>query len=142
LPLLGGATIGGRKGSDQDQILNLADSSNHLLALVQNSKFALDKTTFCDLHRIVARNDALEWGAFRGEGDEVHFTSDVALGEKGRYTPLPTIAGAPQLNRVFAAGAHALIEQVPMHSNAAVRSSCSARCSGFSSTATSVRRAS
>ncbi|MGA3248511.1 MAG: cell filamentation protein Fic, partial [Paraburkholderia sp.] len=74
-------------------------------------RFALDKVTFCDLHRIVARNEALEWGVFRGEGEETHYTPD-ALGEKGRYTPLPTIAGAPELNRVFAAGTHALTEHV------------------------------
>jgi prophage maintenance system killer protein len=34
------------------------------------------------------------------------------LGEAGRYTPLPTLPGAPELNRVFAAGTRALAEQV------------------------------
>ncbi len=111
--LLDGVTIGGRKVSDLEQILNLVDSSKHLLALVQHGAFALDKTTFCDIHRIVARNEALEWGLFRGEGDEIHYTPDVGLGEKGRYTPLPTVAGATELNRVFAAGTQALLNQVP-----------------------------
>jgi Fic family protein len=110
--LLDGVTVGGRKISDQEQILNLADSSKHLLSLVQRERFALDKVTFCDLHRIVARNEALEWGVFRGEGEETRYTPDVALGERGRYTPLPTLAGAAELNRVFAAGACALTEQV------------------------------
>jgi hypothetical protein len=109
--LLDGVTVGGRKISDQEQILNLADSSKYLLSLVQRERFALDKVTFCDLHRIVALNEVLEWGVFRGEGEETHYTPD-ALGEKGRYTPLPTIAGAPELNRVFAAGTHALTEHV------------------------------
>jgi Fic family protein len=111
--LLDGITVGGRKISDQEQILNLVESSKRLLALLQNDRFALDKTTFCDLHRLVARNEALEWGVFRGEGEETHYTPDVALGEAGRYTPLPTLPGAPELNRVFSAGTHALIEQVP-----------------------------
>ncbi|SEI86135.1 Fic family protein [Paraburkholderia diazotrophica] len=111
--LLDGVTVGGRKVSDQEQVLNLAESSKHLLSLVQNGRFALDKLTFCNLHRIVARNEALEWGVFRGEGEEVHYTPDVGLGEKGRYTPLPTVPGAPELNRVFAAGTRALVEQVP-----------------------------
>jgi len=34
----------------------------------------------------------------------------VSLGEFGRYTPLPTIAGAPELNRVFTNGVNALNE--------------------------------
>lgn len=111
--LLDGVTVGGRKISDQEQILNLADSSKYLLSLVQRERFTLDKVTFCDLHRIVARNEALEWGVFRGEGEETHYTPpDVALGEKGRYTPLPTAASAPELDRVFAAGTRALTEQV------------------------------
>ncbi|MFP3568275.1 Fic family protein [Paraburkholderia sp. SIMBA_030] len=110
--LLDGVTVGGRKISDQEQVLNLAESSKRLLAIVQNGSFALDKATFCDLHRLVARNEALEWGVFRGEGDETRYTPDVALGEAGRYTPLPTVAGAPELNRVFAAGTRALTDQV------------------------------
>jgi hypothetical protein len=64
------------------------------------------------LHRLVARNEALEWGVFRGEGEETRYTPDVALGEAGRHTPLPTLPGAPELNRVFAAGTRALTEQV------------------------------
>ncbi|MGF6956807.1 Fic family protein [Paraburkholderia youngii] len=110
--LLDGVTVGGRKISDQEQILNLAESSKRLLAIVQNGQFALDKATFCDLHRLVARNEALEWGVFRGEGEEMRYTPDVALGEAGRYTPLPTVPGAPELNRVFGAGVRALSEEV------------------------------
>jgi hypothetical protein len=93
--LLDGVTVGGRKISDQEQVLNLADSSKHLLAIVQNGLFALDKTTFCDLHRLVARNEALEWGVFRGEGEETRYTPDVALGEAGRHTPSTDVPGAP-----------------------------------------------
>jgi len=37
----------------------------------------------------------------------------VSLGAHGRYTPLPTLAGAPELNRVFQAGVEALQTQVP-----------------------------
>ncbi|MGF6465726.1 Fic family protein [Paraburkholderia youngii] len=110
--LLDGVTVGGRKISDQEQILNLAESSKRLLVIVQNGQFALDKATFCDLHRLVARNEALEWGVFRGEGEEMRYTPDVALGEAGRYTPLPTVPGAPELNRIFGAGVRALREEV------------------------------
>jgi len=54
--LLDGITVGGRKISDQEQVLNLAVSSKHLLATVKACKFTLNKATFTDLHRLVARN--------------------------------------------------------------------------------------
>jgi Fic family protein len=110
--LLDGVSVGGRKISDQEQVLNLAESSKHLLALVKTSKFSLDKATFTELHGIVARNEALEWSHFRGEGKEISYTPDVALGEQGRYTPLPTLTGAPDLNRVFLQGVEELNNQV------------------------------
>ena len=110
--LLDGITVGGRKISDQEQVLNLAESSKHLLALVKARKFTLNKLTFTELHALVARNEALEWGNFRGEGTERNYTPDVALGEQGRYTPLPTVEGAPELNRVFEDGLAALQKEV------------------------------
>lgn len=106
--LLDGVTIGGHKISDQEQVLNLAASSKHLLALVKGGRFALTKATFTEFHSLVARNEALEWGVFRGEGPETNYTPDVGLGEYGRYTPLPTVAGAPELNRIFTEGLAAL----------------------------------
>ncbi len=110
--LLDGVTVGGRKVTDQEQVLNLAESSRRLLALVKAGRFALDKLTFAQLHGLVARNEALEWGHFRGEGQETNYTPDVGLGEHGRYTPLPTMSGAPELNRVFATGLQALQKEV------------------------------
>lgn len=81
--LLDGVTIGGRQISDQEQVLNLAKSSKHLLALVKAGKFSMDKATFTELHSLVARNEALEWGHFR------------------------------DLNRVFSGGLQALQDEVP-----------------------------
>jgi Fic family protein len=106
--LLEGITIGGRKISDQEQILNLAESAKRLLSMVKTRQFALSKPVFTELNGIVARNEALEWGVFRGEGEEKHYTPDVGLGEQGRYTPLPTLPDAPELNRVFHEGTAAL----------------------------------
>lgn len=117
--ILDGITVGGRKLTDQEQILNLAESSRRLLALVKSGAFALDKATFCELHAIVARNEALEWGHFRGEGREANYTPDVALGERGVYTPLATVAGAPELNRVFQDGVAAQAECAPFEKGAA-----------------------
>src|SRR6202023_1318364 len=65
--LLEGVTVGGRKLSDQEQILNLADSSRYLVELVKQGQFRLDKDIFCSLHARVARNEALEWEYFRAE---------------------------------------------------------------------------
>jgi hypothetical protein len=42
--LLDGVTVGGRKISDQEQVLNLAESSKRLLAIAQNGQFALDSS--------------------------------------------------------------------------------------------------
>ena len=111
--LLEGVTVGGRKLSDQEQILNLGESSKYLVELVKQRAFKLDKSTFCSLHARVARNEALEWGHFRGEGPEIQYTPDVALGERGRFTPLATEPGAVRLNAVFASGIRLLEEHVP-----------------------------
>jgi hypothetical protein len=111
--LLEGITVGGRKLSDQEQILNLAESSKCLMSMVGGGEFSLDKPTFCRLQGMVARNEALEWGHFRGEGPETAYTPDVSLGQRGRLTPLPTLPGAVQLNRVFADGVRCLERDVP-----------------------------
>lgn len=110
--VLDGITVGGRKISDQEQVLNLAASSKHLLSLVKFNQFALDKITFTKLHDLVARDEALEWGHFRGEGNETGYTPDVGLGDLGKYTPLATLAGAPELNRIFDEGLKALKAEV------------------------------
>lgn len=111
--LLDGVTIGGRRISDQEQVLNLAESSKRLLKMVKQTQFALSKPVFIELNGIVARKEALEWGVFRGEGEETNYTPDVGLGARGRYTPLPTLPGAPELNRVFNEGAACLQECEP-----------------------------
>ncbi|KXU36149.1 cell filamentation protein Fic [Ventosimonas gracilis] len=110
--LLDGVTVGGHKLFDQEQILNLAESSKTLLGLVKTKKFALNKNTFCTLHGQVAKNEALEWGLFRGEGQEINFSPMVSLGEKGVYTPMPTEKDAINLNKKFASGLHALNQEV------------------------------
>lgn len=102
--LLDGVTVGGHKLSDAEQVTNLADSGKKLIELVKTGKFDLNKETIILLHSIVARNEALEWGVFRGEGEETGYTPYVALGELGEHHPLPTKAGAPLLNQVYAEG--------------------------------------
>jgi len=81
--LLDGVTVSGRKLSDQEQILNLAQSSRHLLDMVRRREFHLGKGTFCALHALV-------------------------VGEPGRHAPPPTEPGAEPLDAIFSTGLAAL----------------------------------
>jgi hypothetical protein len=58
--------------------------------------------------RPCARNEALEWGHFRGEGVETQFTPDVAWGERGRFTPLATEPRAVRLEGIDAVSSPAV----------------------------------
>ena len=66
--LLEGITVGGHKVEDEQQVLNQAASWKFLLEKVSLKQFALNKEMFCELHRLVAREEALAWGVFR-DGD-------------------------------------------------------------------------
>ncbi len=66
--LLEGITIGGHKIEEQQQVLNQSKSLNLLLQMVKQQQFALNKSTFCQLHQLVAFEEALEWGCFRTGG--------------------------------------------------------------------------
>ena len=111
--LIDGITVGGHKIYDEEQILNLIESSRRLISLVKSKKFALTKTIFVELNGIIARNESLEWGVFRGEGEETHYTPEVGLGRYGRHTPHATEKGAPYLNRLFEEGVVVLERRPP-----------------------------
>lgn len=106
--ILDGITVGGHKLSDQDQVRNLAESTKKLLHLVKTNTFKLDKDTFTALHSILAREEAFEWGHFRGEGNEKHYTPHVGLGAEEDYIPPATQDGAPVLNKIFSEGVEQL----------------------------------
>lgn len=63
--LLEGVTVGGHRVEDARQVMNQAASWQELLRRVESGRFALDSPTFCALHALVAREEAVEWGAFR-----------------------------------------------------------------------------
>ena len=63
--LLEGVTVGGHRLADERQVLNQAASWRELLVRVESRSFAVDRRTFCELHGLVAREEALEWGEFR-----------------------------------------------------------------------------
>ena len=102
--LLDGVTVGGRRITDERQVLNLADAANDLFAMVRNGKFRLNSETSHRLHAQVAREEALEWGNFRGEGKESCLTPDVALGDSRTHTPPSTMPGALNLIELFTGG--------------------------------------
>lgn len=106
--LLNGKTIDGRRAADQEQVLRLGEASKYLVLLVKGGHFQFDKPTFCSLNNITVSNEALEWGHFRGEGQETNYTPSVGLGKHGCYKALPTIPDAPKLNGVFKNGIKAL----------------------------------
>lgn len=110
--LMDGVTVGGHKISDEQQVLNLAAAAKELLALVKNGNFELNKQTFDRLHNLVAKEEAWEWGHFRGEGEEATATWPVKLGND-EYWPELTEAGAANLNRIFSEGIEALVSEVP-----------------------------
>ncbi len=117
--LMDGVTVGGHKLSDQEQILNLIESSKCLLARVKGGRFALTKEVFTELNGLIARNESLEWGVFRGEGRERSYTPGVHLGEHGQYMPYATEPGASRLNRIFREGVAALSAECPPFERAA-----------------------
>lgn len=86
--LLEGITVGGKRLEDQQLVLNQKNSLQRLIELVLNNQFNLDKQTFCDLHRLVAFEEALVWGEFR--------TDKVSIAGT-HYRPPP----ANQLDDIF-----------------------------------------
>ena len=66
--LLDGITVGGHKITDQQIALNQADTWRNLFELVQNNQFEITVEKICALHKIAAKDEALEWGKFRSGG--------------------------------------------------------------------------
>jgi Fic family protein len=66
--LLEGVTVGGKKLEDEQQIIALSDAYNQLDEMVGAGRYELNKEVSDELHRLVARHEAIEAGSFRGEG--------------------------------------------------------------------------
>lgn len=112
--LLDGVTVGGHKLADEQQVLNLAAAAKELFSLVKAGSFRLDKATSDRLHALVAREEPLEWGCFRGEGQFTDITPRVGLGREGEFVPShPTEPGAANLNRLFTEAVEVLEAEVP-----------------------------
>lgn len=66
--LLDGITVGGKKLSEEQQILNQNKSVNLLFSMIEENTFRVNKDTFLSLHNKVAFEEALRWGEFRQGG--------------------------------------------------------------------------
>ncbi len=67
ITLLDGFTVAGHRITDDQQVLRLARSWNHLFELVENDRFELSKRTAIRLNELVATDEAVEVGAFRDD---------------------------------------------------------------------------
>ncbi len=104
--LLDGITVGGRKISDAQQIIGLKDSMRLLCDEVSAGTFLPNKDMACRFNGLIAREEALEWGYFRGEGREMSQVT-VNLGSTS-WKPKPTERGGKKLIATFENGMSAL----------------------------------
>ncbi len=109
--LMEGITVGGRKLSDERQVINLAESARELVRVVKAEKFRLDKPTSDHFQKLIAEGEALEVGHFRGEGP-LTLTPGVSLGSHGRYMPPPTVPGGANLRQIFSDGVQAIYAEI------------------------------
>jgi Fic family protein len=107
--LLDDITVGGRKLSDTQQILGLRDGMKLLADEVRAGSFDITRDMACRLNALIVRDEALEWGHFRGEGKE-RASVMVALGAE-TYQPKPTEPGGANLIAAFETGIAALKSQ-------------------------------
>lgn len=63
--LLDGVAVGGHTLSDQEIVLNQANSWRKMLADIEAGRFEVSKNYICELHALVAKNEVLTWGEFR-----------------------------------------------------------------------------
>ncbi|MBF0220571.1 MAG: Fic family protein [Gammaproteobacteria bacterium] len=87
--LMQGVTVGGHPLSDQLIAVNQAKAWQYLFTSVKEQSFALTIPYVCQLHQIAAKEEALQWGAFREGGVTIAGT---------QYEPPP----AAQLVSLFA----------------------------------------
>lgn len=66
--LLEGVTVGGKRLEDEQQIIALSEAYSLLDEMVGGGRFSLSKDVSDRLHNLLARHEAIESGAFRGEG--------------------------------------------------------------------------
>ncbi len=110
--LMDGVTVGGYKISDERQVLNVIAASKELAGPVEEDIFRVNRATFDHLHELVAFEEALEWGRFRGAGAITDMTPRVSLGDREFTPPHPTTEGAGPLIDQFERGVSFLESEI------------------------------
>lgn len=85
--LLDGVTVGGHKVSDQQIVLNQAETWRTLFKWIKEARFEVTKEKICELYSIAASEEALEWGEFRSGGVTIAGT-DYIPPEAGKLNDL------------------------------------------------------
>lgn len=67
--LLDGVTVGGKKLEEAEQILALSEAMDLMIRALRDGSFSLSKDLSDRIHGVVAQHEAIESGAFRGEGN-------------------------------------------------------------------------
>lgn len=99
--LLDGVTVGGKKLEEAEQILALSEAMEMMIAAVRDGSFTLSKAMSDRIHSVVARHEAIESGAFRGEGS-VQGGGSVRLARGGTVEGDPAGRNGEQLQADYA----------------------------------------
>lgn len=101
--LIDGITVGGRKISDVQQVLNIRDAWQYVFTLVQSGEFSIDfvlmKNIADSVNARIAREEALEWGKFR--------TGNVGIAGTSTYKAPP----CDELNSIWNHELHGFVFQ-------------------------------
>lgn len=85
--LLDGVTVGGHRLQDETITINQANAWRFLFDCVERDEFNLSTEFVCEMHAIVAKQEALTWGAFR-DGDVTIAGTDYAPPSADKLTEL------------------------------------------------------
>jgi Fic family protein len=98
--LLEGVTVGGKSLNDEEQVLALSEAYTRLDEMVGAGRFSLTKSVSDELNALLARNEAVDSGFFRGEGTATG-GGTVHLASGGLVEGTPHGAGGKLLRAHF-----------------------------------------
>lgn len=81
--LLQGVTVGGRRLSDQEQILTIRDAWHNIIKIVSEGRFTLSKQIFLETQALGAKFEALEQGMFRTMNVKIIGTTHIPPDHSG-----------------------------------------------------------
>ena len=106
--LIDGVTVDGKTEHDINQVIALSEAVELLLRRVMDGEFRLGKALSDELHGVIAQHEAIESGAFRGEGS-VGGGGAVSTRESSFQAHAPGPLGADLLD-VYATGLDSIQE--------------------------------